>query len=115
MGNPNAAPFEIIAAPFEAWVAPVGTAFPAVDADPGVGWTKVGTHGADSYDESGVTVTPEETLAFIRSAGSTGAKKAVRTEENLTIGFVLQDLTLEQVQLALNGNAITATNAGAGV
>lgn len=105
------APFEIIAAPFTLYVAPTGTAFPAIDAAPGVAWTKVGTSGDLNYTEDGVTVQHSQSVELWRALGSTGARKAFRTEEGLTISLTLADLSLEQYQLALNGNAITDTAA----
>jgi hypothetical protein len=110
----NSAPFEIIAAPFTLYVAAVATAFPDVDEAPGASWTKVGTSGADNYSEDGVTVQMAQTLETFRALGSTGARKAFRTEEELRISMTLMDLTLEQVKYALNENAITTTAAGSG-
>lgn len=110
----NSAPFEIIAAPFTAWVAPVATAFPDVDEAPGGAWTKVGTSGARSMTEDGVNVSMPQTMEGFRSLGSTGKRKMFRTEEDCLIGFTIADLTLEQVQIALNGNTVTAAAAAAG-
>lgn len=111
----NSAPFEIIAAPFTLYLAPVGTAFPAVDVAPGGAWVKVGTSGDRNYTEDGVTVQHSQTIEQFRAAGSTGPIKAFRTEEALLISMVLADVSLEQYALALNHNAITTTAAGAGV
>lgn len=112
----NSAPFEIIAAPFELYVAPVGSAFPAVDEVPDSSdWTLVGTSGDLNYTEDGVTVEHTQTLTYFRSLGSTGARKATRTEEEQKISLVLADLTPEQYALALNGNIVTPTDAAPGV
>jgi hypothetical protein len=110
----NVAPFEIIAQPFTLWVAAVGTAFPSLDDEPGVSWTKVGTSGDRNYTEDGVTLSHAQSQEMFRALGSTGPRKAFRTEEELRIALVLADLTLEQYKLALNGNAITTQAAGAG-
>lgn len=107
-------PFEIIVAPFTLYLAPVGTAFPLIDAAPAMAWTKVGTNGALDYDEAGVTVTHKQTLNAIRTLGSTGPRKAVRTDEDFMIGLTLLDMTLEQYAVALNSNAVTTTAAGVG-
>ncbi len=107
-------PYEIIAAPFTLYLAPVGTAFPAIDAAPAGDWVKVGTSGALSENEDGVTVTFSETINKVRTAGSTGPVKAFRPEEDLVIGLTLLDITLEQYKLAVNGNAVTTTAAGVG-
>lgn len=107
-------PYEIIGAPFTLWVADVGTAFPALDADPGEGWTKIGTNGDRNYDEQGVTVAHSQSLNYARPAGATGPVKAFRTEEDLMISLTLWDLTLEQYAFAMNRNAVTTTAAGTG-
>jgi hypothetical protein len=103
----NTAPYEIIAAPCTLWLAPTGTAFPAIDEAPGGSWTKIGTSGDRNYIEDGVTVQHAETVAKFRSAGSTGVRKLFRTEEDLVITVTLADLTLEQYKQALNGNTVT--------
>lgn len=110
----NAAPFEIIAAPFTGWWAPVGEAFPAIDAAPAGNWVKIGTSGDRNYDEDGVTVAHEQTIEQVRAVGGTGPRKAFRTEEGLIVRFSLMDLTLEQYRLALNSNPVATTAAGSG-
>lgn len=108
-------PYEIIAAPFEAWLAPVGEAFPNVGALPGVNWVKLGTSGDRSISEDGVTVSHPQTVEYIRTLGSTGPVKAFRTEEDLMISFTLLDMTLEQYRHVLNTGAVTDVAAVAGV
>lgn len=100
-------PFEIIGAPLTLWVAPVGTAFPTISAAPGVGWTRVGSNGDRSYENGGVTTTHAKTYSKVRTAGASGPIKAFLEEEDLMFGVTLLDLTLEQYQLALNGNTVT--------
>ncbi|WP_346915032.1 hypothetical protein [uncultured Roseibium sp.] len=107
-------PFEIIAAPFTAYVAPVGEAFPAVDADPAGNWVKIGTNGDESMDEEGVTVQHAQELNKVRSLGSTAPLKAFRTAEDLMISFTLLDVTLEATSLGLNSNTVATTAAGSG-
>lgn len=109
------APFEIIAAPFTAWWAPTGTAFPLIDAAPGAGWTKIGSSGASNYSEEGVTVTHSQNIELFRTLEGTGPVKGFRTEEDLVIAFTLIDMTLEQYRLALNNNTVTTTAPAAGV
>lgn len=108
-------PYEVLAQPFTAWIAAVGTAFPGVDEAPGGSWTKIGTSGDLNYTEDGVTVSPEQTIEKFRALGSTGPRKAWRTEEDLMISFTVADMTLEQVKAALNGNSITSTSPTTGV
>lgn len=107
-------PYEIIAAPFTVWWAPLATAFPAIGATPSGSWTKIGTSGDRSQTEEGVTVAHGQEINQVRTAGSTGPVKAFRTEESLVISLTLLDLTLEQYKLALNNNAIATTAAGVG-
>lgn len=107
-------PFEIVAAPFTLYVAPTGTAFPAIDAAPSGSWTKVGTSGDRSESEDGVTVQHGQEISQVRTAGSTGPVKAFRTEESLVISLTLLDMTLEQYALAFNGNDVATTAAGVG-
>lgn len=106
------APYEIIAAPFEVYIAPVGEAMPAVTLEPPVGnWTLLGTLGDTEYGEDGVSVQHTETVEDFRSLGSTGPVKAFRTEEDLLVSFMLHDLTLEEYARALNfGTVVTDSN-----
>lgn len=107
-------PYEIIGAPLTLWVAPVGTAFPLINAAPAPEWVKVGTNGDRSYENGGVTVTHGKSYDKVRTAGASGPIKAFLNEEDLMFGLTLLDITLEQYQLALNGNAITTVAPGAG-
>jgi hypothetical protein len=106
-------PFEIIGAPLTLWLAPVGTAFPEISAVPAAGWVKVGTNGDRSYEAGGVTVTHSKTYDKVRTAGASGPVKAFLSEEDLMFGLTLLDCTLEQYQLALNGNTVTTVAPGA--
>lgn len=107
-------PYEIIAAPFTLYVAPLNTAMPVVTAAPAAGWVKVGTSGDRNYSEDGVTVMHSQSNKLVRSAGAVGPIKAFREEEDLMFRLTLWDITLEQYTKALNDNAITTTAAGAG-
>jgi hypothetical protein len=107
-------PFEIIGAPYTLYLAPAGTAFPLIDAEPAVGWTLVGTNGDRNYSDAGVTVTHNQTIDQARPAGATGPVKAWRSAEDLMISLTLWDLTLEQYMYVLNGVAPVTTAAAAG-
>jgi len=107
-------PYEIIGAPLTLWLAPEGTAFPLIDADPAVDWVKIGTNGTRNYSDEGVTVVHNQSIEQARPVGSTGPVKAWRTEEDLMIRVTLWDLTLEQYAASLNDLAIATTAAGAG-
>jgi hypothetical protein len=116
MGYANTTPYEIIAAPYTVWTAPVGTAFPTVIVDPSASWTKVGTNGNLNYgDSEGVTVALPQTTTKFRALGDSGARKIFRTEEDLMIRLMLHDITLEQFAHALNGNSITTVASSVGV
>lgn len=104
---PNTVPYEVIAAPYTVWVAPVGTAFPLLGAEPGVGWRKVGSSGDLNYDDAtGVVVEHSQTTVPWRALGDCGARKMFRTEEDMKIRLKLVDVTLEQYRLALNDNTV---------
>lgn len=107
-------PFEIIAAPFSVYWAPVGEAFPLIDAAPAGNWALIGTSGDENYSEEGVTLVHSQTIEKARPAGSTGARKAFRTAEDMMIRFTMWDMKLEQYNKALNNNAVATTAAGSG-
>lgn len=108
------APFEIIAAPFVAYYAPLGTAFPAITAAPGNDWVLIGASGDESYDPEGVTVQHPQDINLVRPLGSTAPVKAFRREEDLIINFTVWDVSGENYRLALNQNTITTVAAAAG-
>lgn len=110
----NSAPYEIIAAPATLYVAPVGEAFPDVDTTPAGNWVKVGTTGDFNYSEDGVTINHGQSVEVFRALGSTGPRKAWRTEEELIIGLTLVDISLEQYKHAMNQNTVTTTPAAPG-
>jgi hypothetical protein len=107
----NSEPFEIIGAPFEVYVAPIGTAKPALSATPASPWALLGTSGADNYTSDGITVTPSQTTTIFRALKSLGPRKVFRTEEDLKFGLTLADMSLEQLAIAFNNNTV-ATVAG---
>lgn len=107
-------PYEIVAGPLTLYLAPVGTAFPAIDDAPDVAWVKVGASGDRNYSEDGVSVMHSQAVNKVRPAGAVGAVKAFRTEEDMALTVTLWDNTLEAYTLALSGVAPTATAAGAG-
>ncbi len=107
-------PFEIIAAPFSAYLAPVGEAYPAIEDVIAGNWVQVGTGGDRSYTEDGVTISHPQNNEIVRGLGATGPLKVFRTEENLVVTFTVLDLTLEAYRLVLNSNTVTTTAAGGG-
>ena len=105
-------PLEVVAAPFEIWIGPVGESFPAIEDAPTGNWVKIGTSGNRSITEDGVTVQHQQTIEQFRSLGSTGPIKAFRTEEGLIITFAIADITLENYKHALGQNTVTDTPVG---
>jgi len=110
----NQKPYEILAMPFTLYLAPTGTVFPPIDETPGAGWTKVGTSGDLNYGEDGITITHNESVEVWRALGSTGPRKAFRTEEELHISLMLADLSLEQYAMAVNYNTVATVAAAVG-
>jgi hypothetical protein len=106
---------EILAAPYAVWLAPVGTAFPAIQTAPTGAWVLLGTSGTKSYDEDGVTVEHPQTIETFTPAGGTVARKAFRTEEDQIINVNLVDLSTIQYAKILNNATVTTVAAGAGV
>jgi hypothetical protein len=103
------APYEVVSGPLTVYVAPVGTAFPAINAAPGGSWFKLGSNGADNYDEPGVTVSHDQTIATWTAAGSTAPRKAFRTVEGQLIEFTLVDLIMEQYAKIMNDATVNTT------
>lgn len=99
---PGSAPFQIIAGPADVYAAPVGTAFPAVNATPAGGWVSLG------QTEGGVTVRHAQDITFITTDQHTGNVKAIRTSEGLEIEFSLAELTLENYVHVLNETTVTS-------
>ncbi|PAL20222.1 hypothetical protein [Sphingopyxis sp. GW247-27LB] len=107
-------PYEIVSGPLTLYLAPVGTAFPLIDAAPAAEWKMVGTSGDKNYSDDGVSVQHSQSINKVRPAGSVGARKALRTEEDMMVTVTLWDNTLEQYALALSGVDPAATAAGVG-
>ena len=103
----NTQPFEILSGVGTIYKAPVGTAFPEVNATPVAPWVSLGA------TSGGVTVVPEQTTKLIRDDQHTGPRKALRPEEMLSIETNLLNATLENIAI-LMGNTVTDTAAGAG-
>lgn len=111
----NTVPYEVIAAPYVAWWAPVGTAFPLLNAAPSGSWIKIGTSGDLNYDEGvGLVIEHSQAIVEWRATGDAGTRKVFRTEEGQKVRLKLVDQTLEQYRLALNNNAVSTVAAGSG-
>jgi len=111
----NTTPFEIIAAPFTIWIAPVAEAFPDLDTDPpGGNWTKVGTNGDLNYSDAGVTISHAQSMNFWRALGDAGSRKVFRQEEDLMIRVEMVDVSLEGYTEALHRQTPADVAAGSG-
>lgn len=103
----NVAPYEILTGVGEIYLAPTGTAFPALDATPAGEWTHLG------QTQDGVTVTLDQSIEEIRTDQETGPRKATRTEESLVLETKLVAHTLENLAFVL-GNEVTDNPPGVG-
>lgn len=101
------APHEIMAGPIEAYAAPVGEAFPAINAAVAGNWGLLGVSGSKNYSEDGVLVRPEQVIEEIRTLGATGPRKAFRTAESLLIEFTIMDARIETYAKILNDKTMT--------
>lgn len=95
-------PYQIIAGPADVFIAPTGTAFPAINAAPGVGWVPLGE------TEGGVTVRHTQNIERLTTDQRTAPVKGIRTEEGVEIEFSLAELTLENYKYAVNDVAVVS-------
>ena len=107
-------PFEIVMSPFEVWLS-ASEAWPDLDETPSGAWAKLGTNGKYNLAEDGVTVAHEQSISTHRTLGSTGPVKAARTEEDLRISLILEDMTAEEYGKVLNNVTAVDVPAESGV
>lgn len=107
-------PYSMVVGGADIYLAPVGEDYPDVDEDPSGNWELLGSSGKKDYSEDGITVNHEQTLNQFRSLGSTGPRKVSRSEENLTVSGVLEDLTLEEYAKVLNDVSVSTGSAASG-
>jgi hypothetical protein len=113
----NTSPFEVIAAPFRVYKAPVGTTHPLVSvAEDDISfalWTLIGKSGDLNYDRgAGVKVSHPQNMNFWRSVGDAGSRKAFRVDEDLKVMLRLVDFRLEGYSLAVNENEVDTATPG---
>ena len=96
-------PYEMVSGPLVVYTAPEGTAAPAVNVDPPAPWKLLGTNGARSISEDGLSISFEETVEGQRTLGSTGIAKQFRSEEDLSLSCTLLDLSVETFAVAMSG------------
>lgn len=107
---------EIITSPLTVWIAPLGTAFPAMTEEPGAPWALLGTNGARSTAPSGVVLTHQQTWAASPPpAGQTISSAMSLEAEELRLRVELLDLSLEQYSLALGSNTVAVVEAAPGL
>ena len=98
-------PYQIIQGPADVFVAPVATAFPALNVtsstnSPPAGWTALGK------TQGGVSVKYGQTVDQITADQMTGPIKAVRSAESLDVTFSLIELTVETIAYILNQQTV---------
>lgn len=111
------APNELVAAPLTFYLAPVGTSFPLIDDAEGdfdVAWEKLGTEGANNYDDGSVTVSHAETVYDFTPAGSTMPTKRFRTGESFLMKLGLADVSPAQYAKVMNDATVSDIPAGIG-
>lgn len=105
------APFEVVAAPYDVYASPTGTAMPATDAAPSGAWKLVGTSGSRSQTEAGVTVTNSQTVGEFTGAGGTVVRKRWRQAEGVTVALAIADVSITQYAMAMDA-AVTVVAPG---
>ena len=104
-------PYEVVCAPYAAWIAPLGTPFPDLLSTPNTTWSPLGTSGSLNYSDNGVTVTHGQTMGTFIPAGGTTVRKAWRTQETFTLAFEIADLSPAQYSQVLDGAVLTTSTA----
>jgi hypothetical protein len=99
--------YEILTGTGTLWIAPMGTAMPALTATPSGSWVALGE------TDGGVKLTKTQNIESFSSDQRTGKVKAIRTEEGVTIETNLLQATMENLANVLNGT-VTDTAPGSG-
>jgi hypothetical protein len=103
----NTAPYDLLVGAGRIYIAPMGTARPALTATPSGAWRDLGE------TDDGLKVNKTQNIETFSSDQRTGNVKAVRTEEGLTLEANLQSATLENLADVING-VVTDTAQGVG-
>ena len=99
---------EILVEPFECFLAPVGTAFPAVSGGtPKTPWAPLGRYGDKNYSEAGATVTMSNTFGSFTSAGGVRKRKIWRTEQLWNVAFEVADFSPETLATIFDNATVT--------
>jgi hypothetical protein len=99
--------FSLLTGVGKLYIAPLGTAFPAVTATPGASWRDLG----DTQD--GVDMNSDDKIELVRTDQRTGPVKATRTDETIVVKTKLAEATFENLADAM-GVSVTDTPAGSG-
>lgn len=70
-------------------------------------WTKLGKAGPQNYEEAGVTMGFAQEIFRSRSAGTTAAKRAIRSSETHTVSLTLLDYRLAMQARIFNKATVT--------
>lgn len=100
---------EILVEPFECFIAPVGTTFPAVSASPTGEWKAIGKQGDKSYSEAGATVTMSNTFGSFTPAGAVRKRKTWRTEQMWNVAFELADFSPETLASIMDNATVAGS------
>jgi hypothetical protein len=103
-----AEPFEIVAGPATVYVAPLGEAFPAINATPAGNWVALGD------TEGGVSVEVAQETAELTTDQKSAPLKIIRTGESVTVTFALAEVTLEHFAKLMDDAVVTDTAPGGG-
>jgi hypothetical protein len=109
----NVSPHEILAARYNLYVAPAGTAIPDLaDGAPGGAYTRLGKNGYRNITRDGVLFGDERSYEKFRGLGSAYFTKAFLTDGDIKLEATLADFRLEMLRYAFNDNNVTAVAAG---
>lgn len=95
----NSTPFDLMVAPATLYYAPVGETFPDLSETPGANWQMLGTSGAKSYADDGVTVRANTSANLIRTLGTVAVRKATISERGFQVEVLVLDATAEVMAL----------------
>lgn len=105
---------DLYVGPADVYAAPVGTAFPALDAAPGASWVLLGTQGSRNISEDGVIVRRNVDTSLIMALGTTMPRKAAVTSAGVEVEFTIMDQTAEQLAFAFGALPEDVVSVGAG-
>lgn len=107
MAQTNSKPYEILNGVGDLYIATLGTTYPAVDAVPGASWRHMG------FTQDGLSIKLAQKIEKTFVDQETGAVKASRSEESMTVETNLAETTLENLADHLGGT-VTDTAPGSG-